>query len=159
MALRIRTMLSIRKRPTPTDTTMISTEDWMPGTLPASTCRSGSATVMAMPRRKLTERISFRLRDRVSCAPMWEPICVMDSSEPTVKSPMPRIRKRAPITKASIRSVSIGTQIRQSTATMVMMGSTEAQASFIFSRMTIRLFNGEDSLLRRPPGISYRLMS
>ena len=40
------------------------------GTLAASTCKSGSATVMATPKRKLTIRISPSLRDFVSFAPM-----------------------------------------------------------------------------------------
>ena len=38
----------------------------MPGTVPASTCRSGSATVMAIPSRKLTARIKPGFRERVS---------------------------------------------------------------------------------------------
>ena len=66
----MRTMHSIRKKPTPTETVRMSTVESMSGTLPASTCRSGSATVMATPRMKLTNRMSGRLRDFVSLEPM-----------------------------------------------------------------------------------------
>ncbi len=70
MEKRMRAMHSIRKKPTPTETVRMSTVVSISGTLPASTCRSGSATVMATPRTKLTDRISGRLRDFVSFAPM-----------------------------------------------------------------------------------------
>ena len=66
----MRTMQSIRKIPTPTETVRIRTVLSISGTLPASTCRSGSATVMATPSRKLTTKISHSLRDLVSLAPM-----------------------------------------------------------------------------------------
>ena len=67
---RMRTMHSIRKKPTPTETVKINTVVSISGTLPASTCKSGSATVMATPSKKLTTRISHSLRDLVSLAPM-----------------------------------------------------------------------------------------
>ena len=70
MPNRMRTMQSIRKIPTPTETVRIRTVLSISGTLPASTCRSGSATVMATPSRKLTTKISHSLRDLVSLAPM-----------------------------------------------------------------------------------------
>ena len=70
MPNRMRTMQSIRKIPTPTETVRIRTVLSISGTLAASTCRSGSATVMATPSRKLTTRISHSLRDLVSLAPM-----------------------------------------------------------------------------------------
>ena len=70
MEKRIRTMHSSRKKPTPTETVRISTVVSISGTLPASTCKSGSATVMATPRIKLTNRMSGSLRDFVSFAPM-----------------------------------------------------------------------------------------
>ena len=66
----MRTMQSIRKIPTPTETVRIRTVLSISGTLAASTCRSGSATVMATPSKKLTTRISHSLRDLVSLAPM-----------------------------------------------------------------------------------------
>ena len=66
----MRTMQSIRKIPTPTETVRIRTVLSISGTLAASTCRSGSATVMATPSRKLTTKISHSLRDLVSLAPM-----------------------------------------------------------------------------------------
>jgi len=67
---RMRTMHSIRKKPTPTETVKINTVVSISGTLPASTCKSGSATVMATPRAKLTVRMSGSLRDFVSLEPM-----------------------------------------------------------------------------------------
>ena len=70
MPNRMRTMQSIRKIPTPTETVRIRTVLSISGTLAASTCRSGSATVMATPSRKLTTKISHSLRDLVSLAPM-----------------------------------------------------------------------------------------
>ena len=66
----MRTMQSIRKIPTPTETVRIRTVLSISGTLAASTCRSGSATVMATPSKKLTTKISHSLRDLVSLAPM-----------------------------------------------------------------------------------------
>ena len=70
MPNRMRTMQSIRKIPTPTETVRIRTVLSISGTLAASTCRSGSATVMATPSKKLTTKISHSLRDLVSLAPM-----------------------------------------------------------------------------------------
>ena len=66
----MRTMQSIRKIPTPTETVRIRAVLSISGTLAASTCRSGSATVMATPSKKLTTKISHSLRDLVSLAPM-----------------------------------------------------------------------------------------
>ena len=66
----MRTMQSIRKIPTPTETVRIRTVLSISGTLAASTCRSGSATVMATPSRKLITKISHSLCDLVSLAPM-----------------------------------------------------------------------------------------
>ncbi len=70
MPNRMRTMQSIRKIPTPTETVRIRMVLSISGTLAASTCRSGSATVMATPSRKLTTKISHSLRDLVSLAPI-----------------------------------------------------------------------------------------
>ena len=131
-------MLSIRNRPTPTATVIISTVVLMVGTLAASTCRSGSATVMAMPSSRLTARISFRFLLLVSLAPMWVPICVMDTSEPMVNRPMPTISSTAPIRKDSIRSVVMGIKDRHITATISVMGRTEAAASLNFSSSRAR---------------------
>ena len=52
----------------------MSTVVLMCGTLEARTWRSGSATVMAMPRMKLSVRMSQSLRDFVILAPVWLPI-------------------------------------------------------------------------------------
>ena len=129
----MRSMLSSRKMPTPTDTVIISTVVSMFGTLAASTCRSGSATVMATPSRKLTVNISHSLRDFVSFAPICVPICVMDTSEPRVKSAMPTISSTEPIRKDSIRSVVTGTKLKHTMVTISVMGRTDATASRNFS--------------------------
>ena len=135
-------MLTTRNSPTPTETVMMSTVVSMCGTLPASTVRSGSATVMATPRTKLSERMSGRLRVLVIFAPRWLPMGVMEESDPRVKRPMPAMSITEPSTKASIRSAETGTRNRQSTATMRMMGSVEATASCSFSRSAVLTVNG-----------------
>ena len=70
----MRSMQMTRKRPTPTETVMMSTVVLMCGTFEASTVRSGSATVMAMPSTKLKMSMSQSLRDLVIFAPVWLPI-------------------------------------------------------------------------------------
>ena len=67
---RMRTMHSIRKKPTPTETVRMRAAESISGTLAARTCRSGSATVMATPSAKLTNRMSGSLRDLVSLEPI-----------------------------------------------------------------------------------------
>ena len=126
-------MLSIRNRPTPTPTVTISTMVSMAGTLSASTVRSGSDTVTAMPSRKLTSKINGKFRDLVSFAPMWLPMGVMDTSLPRVNKPMPTISITEPMRKDSIKSACMGTNVRHITPTMMTMGSTEAAASLNFS--------------------------
>ena len=105
----------------------------MSGTLAARTCRSGSATVMATPRPKLTIRISQSLRDLVSFAPMWLPMRVMAISAPRVNRPMPRMRRAEATTKESISPASTGTRKKQMATTMALMGRTDAAASRSFS--------------------------
>ena len=70
----MRSIQITRNRPTPTETVIMSTVVLMCGTLEARTWRSGSATVMAMPRMKLSVRMSQSLRDFVILAPVWLPI-------------------------------------------------------------------------------------
>ena len=70
----MRSMLIMRNMPTPTDTVAMSTVLSIFGTFVASTCRSGSATVIATPRIKLSSSMRPRLRDFVIFAPMWLPI-------------------------------------------------------------------------------------
>ena len=116
---------------------MMSTVVLMCGTLEASTVRSGSATVMAMPSTKLRMSMSERRRDFVMRAPVRLPICVMLASAPRVKRPMPTMSSMVPSRKASMRSVVTGTKPRHSTATMSAIGSTEETDSLSFSRRIV----------------------
>ena len=65
----------------------------------------------------------------------------MDISAPRVNRPMPSTSRTAPIRKDSISPLSMGTSTKHSTATMAVIGSTEAMASRVFSLMTLRLYN------------------
>ena len=133
----MRTMHSIRNSPTPTDTVKMSTVLSMFGTFVASTCRSGSATVMAAPSKKLTSRITPSLRLFVIFAPIRLPIRVIDISAPRLNRPMPAISMADPIKNASISPDSTGTSSRHTASTITVTGRTDAAASFIFS---IRIF-------------------
>ena len=64
----------------------------------------------------------------------------MDISAPRANRPMPSTSMAAPSRKDSISPLSMGTSAKHSTATMAVMGSTEAMASRIFSLMTLRLY-------------------
>ena len=130
-------MLTMRKKPTPTDTVTISTVVSISGVFVASTCRSGSATVIATPSTKLISRISPSFRDLVILAPIWFPICVIDSSEPRVNRAIPTIIIREPIRNESISPLSMGTKNMQRTATINVIGSTDKTDSFIFSANTL----------------------
>ncbi len=133
---RMRSMLSIRKMPTPTPTVTISTVVSIAGTLSASTVRSGSDTVIATPSSSATDRISARFRDFVSFAPICVPMGVIDTSLPTVNRPMPTISISEPSRNESIRSAFIGTNVRHIKPTIITMGSTDPAASLNFSKNT-----------------------
>ena len=104
------------------------------GTLAASTCRSGSARLMAVPSSRLTPTISHSLRERVSFAPMLLPMRDMAMSAPSVKSPIPAISRIEPSRKASSSPLPTGTKARHSSATIAVIGITESAASLSFSR-------------------------
>ena len=134
-------MQSIRTRPTPTETVRIRTVLSICGTLAARTCKSGSATVMAAPSRKLTSRMTPRRRLLVSFAPIRLPMRDMDISAPSVNRPIPAMSSSEPIRNASISPASTGTSSRQTTSTIAVTGRTEAAASRSFS-VRIRLCIG-----------------
>ena len=113
----------------------------MAGTFAASTCKSGSATVMITPSRKLRIRIRASLRERVMLAPMCVPICVMDRSEPTVNRPMPMMIMTEPIKNESISALLTGIRNRHSAATISVIGRTDATDSRIFSVIIFLLGN------------------
>ena len=135
----MRSIQMVRKMPTPAETVRISMVLSMPGTFCASTCRSGSAMVIARPKIKASTRISHRRRDLVIFAPTKLPIWVMDSSAPSVNRPMPTISISAPTRKASISPLPTGMKKKHRTATMMVMGSTESTASFSLLLIILRL--------------------
>ena len=65
----------------------------------------------------------------------------MDRSEPSVNSPMPTTIMTEPIRNDSIRPVPTGTRNRHSSATIRVMGRTEAIASRIFSVIILSFGN------------------
>ena len=129
----MRTILTAKNRPTPTDTVAIRAIRSMPGTLVARTCKSGSATVMTTPMIKLRARISQMFRDLVSLAPIRLPIWLMDCSDPKVNRAIPAMIMTVPTKKDSISPDPTGTKKKQSRLTISAMGSTESTASCNFS--------------------------
>ena len=93
--------------------------------------------VMMTPSRKLSTRMMPSLRVRVMRAPMWLPICVMDRSAPMVNSPMPTMIITDPIRNDSISPLLTGTTNSPSSATISVIGSTDATDSRIFSEITL----------------------
>ena len=102
-------------------------------TLEASTCRSGSARVMAVPRPKLVSKITQSLREPVIAAPMCPPMRDMESSAPSENMPMPKIIWTAPSKKASISPAGMGINRKLTAATMAVMGRMELMDSCTFS--------------------------
>ena len=129
------------KKPTPMPTAARSTVLSMLGTVSASTCRSGSATVTATPRAKATSRITGSLPIFVRAVPILLPIMVMDRSAPRENRPSPTTIISAPTKKVSSSVGCIGTKNRHSTATMAMIGNTEIMDSRIFSVSRVRVFS------------------
>lgn len=89
--------------------------------------------VMNTPMINMTPTISFRLRERVRCAPIWLPICIRDMSAPSVNNPMPTISITAPRKKSPSVPIGTGASVKLSSSTMAVMGSTELNDSRIFS--------------------------
>ena len=133
IASSMRSIARARKSPTPTPTVSSRVAFGMACTLVASTCRSGSARVMAVPRAKLVSKITQSLREAVMALPMCPPMRDMDSSAPTENMPMPRIICTAPSRKASIRPEGMGTNRKHTAATMAVMGRMELMDSCSFS--------------------------
>ena len=133
-----------RKKPTPTPTASSRMVESMCGTVLASTCKSGSATVTAKPSTKLMPKMTGRLRLRVSAVPILLPMGVMEISAPRENRPMPTTIRRLPAKKLSSRSVCSGTMVRHSAATITMIGSTERRDSLSFSAMAVRLLPRKD---------------
>ena len=135
----MRSSATIRNSPTPMATAIISTMLGTPGTCSASTCRSGSATVISIPSMKPTSATSHILRERVSALPTYSPIGVMAMSVPRVNSPIPITSSIAPNINASSALLGTGTIRKQMMNTSVAMGSTEVRDSLNFSFSILRV--------------------
>lgn len=101
----------------------------MAGTWLARTCRSGSATVMITPIRKLMATMIHTFLERVISLPTASPRGIMDISEPRENSPMPTISRRLPTRKAIMALLDTGVTVKHSSRTMAVMGSTEVRDS------------------------------
>ena len=111
----------------------ISTRLGIAGTCPASTVRSGSATVMSIPSRKAAARGRSLLLARLMVTPMALPIGVIDISTPRVNIPTPTISRKEPKRNSTSTPGVRGTMVMLSARTMAVMGSTEDRDSLIFS--------------------------
>ena len=121
---RMRRNDTTRKNPTPAATVKMSTRSGTAGVWRASTCRSGSATVMITPITKQAATMSHSLFERVSCVPTCSPMGIMAMSAPSVKKPMPRM--------SSVES-SMGTTVMPSASTIRVIGMTALSDSWILS--------------------------
>ena len=74
------------------------------------------------------------------CEPTASPIGVIAISAPSVKKPIPRISKTAPITKAMSVPFGIGVIVKQSSRTIPVTGMTDNRDSLIFSFRIVLFF-------------------
>jgi hypothetical protein len=65
--------------------------------------------------------------------PTYCPIGIIESSAPSVKSPMPTIRRRVPMIKEISIGALTGATVIKSKNTIAVTGSTDDSDSFIFS--------------------------
>ena len=129
MPKRMRSRAMTRKTPTPSATDQMMTLLGMDGTCSASTWRSGSATVMSTPMRKLSSTMTEILREEVISLPTYSPRGIMDISEPMVKRAMPRISMMPPTRNAIMALLETGVREKHSRVTMPMMGRTDTSDS------------------------------
>ena len=121
---RLRRNASTRNMPTPPATEKISTGFGTPGICPASTCRSGSATVTIAPIIKHEAAISQILLLLASCTPTCSPIGIIAISAPSVKKPIPSISRSAPVKNSRRSAGGIGVIVTQSRKTIAVIGKT-----------------------------------
>ena len=138
MPSRIRSRAMTRNTPTPRATDQMMTLFSMAGTWLARTCRSGSATVMITPIRKLMATMTHTFLERVISLPTASPRGIMDISEPRENSPMPTISRRLPTRKAIMALLDTGVTVKHSSRTMAVMGSTEVRDSHMGLRKMAR---------------------
>ena len=130
---RLRTAASTRNTPTPTATVTIIVRSGTAGTCLASTCRSGSATVMATPISRQTAISPPTFLDLASWPPMASPMGIMAISAPREKKPIPTISITAPMRNIIMVPTGSGASVKLNSNTMAVIGNTEDKASRIFS--------------------------
>ena len=137
-----------RNTPTPTATDQMITLFSMAGTWLASTCRSGSATVMIMPMRKPTTVMIHTFFRRVISEPTACPSGIMDISDPSVNSPMPAISITPPSRNATMALLGTGAMVKHSTSTISITGNTDVSDSCSGFLNTAKTFSAFCRFLR-----------
>ena len=136
----MRPIATATKKPTPMPMMQTSAIGAMTGATPvtcaASTCTSGSATVMMKPTVKPTASMSARLRFAVSAEPTFWPTGRTPMSAPTRKRPRPITKSAAPARKRGRASPS-GATVKWSRSTRKTTGTAEITDSLHFSRKSI----------------------
>ena len=122
--------------------TKISARLGMAGTWLASTCKSGSATVMMKPSKKASTTTTHSFLLPVMAEPTRSPMGVMESSAPRVKNIIPTRMSTVPTKKQSRMPEGMGAMEKQSSSTTPTMGSTACIASVNFSFRALRFSNG-----------------
>ena len=116
------------------------------GTCVARTVKSGSAMVMTAPIKKPAPMRKGKLRFCVMRAPTISPMGVMEISEPSVKSAMPKMSTTALRTNSSKVGPFRGVMVKASASTISAMGATDNTASL--SLVPMALSNGNTSHLQ-----------
>lgn len=130
---KVRKIAIIKNTPTPIAIVSISTIFGILGTWSASTCKSGSEIVTAVPIMILTRHIRLIFPDFTSRIPVSSPIGIIAISLPSEKNPIPIVSITAPNRNSMIISNGIGAIVILSTMTIAVIGRTDETASIIFS--------------------------
>ena len=89
--------------------------------------------VIMTPKIKLIRMGQMTFWDLLISMPMPSPMGVMARSAPRVKTPIPKIRRRAPNKKSTSVPAATGATVMLKTSTMAVMGRTDASDSKVFS--------------------------
>ena len=104
-------------------------------TVSASTCRSGSATVIRTPSTKLTKSNNHSFFCRERPAPTWVPIGVIARSAPMLNIPIPKISSTALMEKViSSTAEKLNHGSKDMAYTIKVIGSADRSASLILKR-------------------------
>ncbi len=125
--------------PTPTDTIYTIKVDPKVPPEAFSICdprisKSGSATVIKNPNKKLKKAILYMDFDVAISLDICSPMEFIDNSTPHKKTDSPIKRSKPPITKRNITSVSTSTTVKQSKSTNNTTGNKVWVTSFVFSK-------------------------